>query len=277
MKKTLEIVLCILFFVITSTVFAGEKNLAPDSRTSSVELQLLESQRATLNDERQLLEKQADRNFASIENLINRAIWVFGTILTAAVGSFLWLFGRSRKDFEDNIRKQIELEAHRIVENEADSLRQRYRDLKNQVDELSAYKQRPVVWVFSRDEVKAQTELDALRMSGIENIQIVAPAPGESFELGEPDLVILSYDGTEEGIKRLKVIVERLKAETPPVSLLIYTYNPKGEEIRIRDDERAILKGFDWYVPVNFPSQLLAQSQLLLRRNRKSLGDLSRG
>jgi len=116
--------------------------------------------------------------------------------------------------------------------------------------------------------MEVQPELDALHSAGLQNIHIIAPTEAAGLELGEPDLVIFSYDGTEEGRKRLERIVALLKGNSPPVSLLIYTYNPKGPEIRLQASEKKILESFLWYLPVNFPTTLVAQTQLLVRTKR---------
>lgn len=273
----IELLACVaaiaLLVPIVATKAAGN---TPNGLSNAAD-RLLEFHRSALNDERELLEKQADRQFAAIQDLYNRAIWVFGAILSLAALAFAWFLGRTRKDLVNNMRKQIETETRGIIDQEANGLRARYRDLKSQVDDLIAYKGQPVTWVFSNEKLTSESEIEALHTTGIQNIQTLAPGIGESLNLGEPDLVIFSFDGSEEARRRLGEIVERLKSEAPPVCLLIYTYSRDGKEIRLGVEERQILAGFDWYVPVNFPSQLLAQSQLLLRRNRELLRGSTNG
>jgi hypothetical protein len=47
---------------------------------------------------------------------------------------------------------------------------------------------------------------------------------------------------------------------------LIYSFTREGPQVRLTQADLEILKDFLWYVPVNFPAQLLAQTQVLNRR-----------
>lgn len=238
----------------------------------SQELDSFDRWRHSLSEEREILERQADRQYSAFEKLTDKAIWVFGVILAAAIGLFAWFFGKSRQDFQRTIQESLERQAQEIVEREADRLRQSYASLRTEVDDLSSYKRRQVAWVLKPDSPSPDPVLKALYALGLQNITLVTPEPGHGFELGEPDLVILTFDGSEEARRILSELVGRLKQESPPVPLLIYTFSAGIERVQLTRSEFEILDGFDWYVPVGFPAQLLAQTQLLIRRSRSVLG-----
>jgi hypothetical protein len=140
--------------------------------------------------------------------------------------------------------------------------------LRAQIDQLQAFQNQSVTWVFSGDTVDAEEEIQALHSTGLDNIRILAPTDVNLIELGEPDLVILSYDGTDEGRNRLGKIATILKELSPPVFLLIYTYRRTAPAIRIEQAETTKLGDFRWYQPVNFPTSLITQTQLLIRKRR---------
>lgn len=236
------------------------------------ELESYDRWRNSVMDERQILERQAERQFVSIEKLIDRALWVFGILGTALLGLFVWLFGQSRQDFKKSIAEKFEQQAQDIVEKEAAQLRQRYESLKEEVEDLSSYKRRQVTWVAKPDANNHAMVQKALFSSGIQNVFLVTPETDQEFEIGDPDLVVLTFDGSDEGKRLLSILVQRLKQQSPPVPLLIYTFLSGETPVRLAEAEHQILDGFDWYVPVNYPAQLLAQIQLLIRRNRNILG-----
>lgn len=225
-----------------------------------------------LAQERQILERQADRQYGGIEKLIDRVLWVFGLLATAVLGLFAWFFGKSKQDFKRTISETFEKQAQEIVEKEAEQLRQLYENVKVEVEDLSAYKRRQVAWVAKPDAPSLEAVLKALYATGLQNISLVTPETDKEFELGDPDLVILTFDGSDEGRRLLSVLVGNLKQKSPPVPLLIYTFSSGGAQVRLDKAELEILDGFDWYIPVNFPGQLLAQTQLLIRRSRSFLG-----
>lgn len=257
----------ILFLIAISRTGIAAPAQTTDAKNSFVEL--LRESRVALSEERQLLEKQADRHFLYLDNFVNRVLAGLGLLATVVIAGSAWLFGKSRNEMQRSIHDLFEKEARSLIEHEATRLRQKYSELKTQVDELAAYRERTITWVFPGETMSGQIELEALYAMGLQKIQTVTPTPTETLDIGTPDLVILSYDGTEDGRNLLKRIVEKLKSITPPVFFIIYTYDPNGKEIHINTED---LAGFHWYVPANFPSQLVLQTQLLIRRGRMTLG-----
>lgn len=255
---------------------------APSAVTT--ELELFSAFRQALTEERQVLEAQAQRHFDALENLRNWTISALGLITALALGVFYWLFGSTREQvekavrnrLESYVRARVESDLHPVIEREVSRMQEMYQSLKAQLDALTVRLDRRVVWVLpgasegssEEPEGEPQMELAALQEAGLSKIQLVTPAWGEPFELGEPDLVILSYRHSQEGRRQLQTIVDYLKTKTPPVPLLIYTYRASGDQIQLGAAERAILNGFHWHLPVNWPTTLLAQAQALIRRGR---------
>lgn len=261
----LLIVICIGGTVAQTPTPATQANPTPSTSPSPISLQ---DYRGILENERKLLEDQSERYYTRVDSLITRTLSVLGIISAVALGLFVWQFGKTRKELKDTVREQFQSQVSSLIETEMNALRTSVRELQTQVEQLQASQNQLVVWVFSGEEMNAQPEHDALRAMGMQNINIVIPATDEAFGIGDPDLVIFSYDGTEEGRRRLNIIVTALKEMSPPVSLLIYTYNPEGDEIVLQAPEREILQDFLWYLPVNYPTTLVSQTQLLIRANR---------
>lgn len=255
-------------------IFSSNGLAAPPKEEigKSVNTEIVRESRSELREERQLLEQQAERHFFYFDNFVNRVIWGLGVLAAVAVALLYWSFGRTRTEMKNTIKELFASEATSLIEREADQLRQKYKELKTQVDELAIFKDRGVTWVSLETVDRMQVEIEALYALGLKNVQIITPVQSESLDIGTPDLVILSYNGTDEGKKLLKQIVDRLKNEAPPVFLIIYTYNPQETtEVRLNKEEREILAGFHWYVPTNFPAQLVLQTQLLIRRGQSLL------
>ncbi|HLG15757.1 MAG TPA: hypothetical protein VJH03_14820 [Blastocatellia bacterium] len=266
----------------TSTQKQQPNRTDPTSSNPAASLSVQEY-RGILEHERKLLEDQSEKYYARIDKLIDRTLWVLGIIGTAitlllAVASYLFVsqFGKTRKElktfvdehFEKQVASLITTDMNSLkgfVESEVIVLRTSIENVRAGVESLQAFQNQSVVWVLSKTEKEVQEELDALHSTGLRKIQTVTPTKVEELELGEPDLVIFSYDGSEEGRKRLERIVAILKEQSPPVPLLIYTYNPNGNDVRLTDTERDILKDFRWWQPVNFPVTLIAQAQVLVR------------
>lgn len=88
-------------------------------------------------------------------------------------------------------------------------------------------------------------------------------APKISTELALPasDLVIFSFDASAEARVRLKKIVDQMKAKAERTYLLIYC--PPGQ---LTSEDQKTLAEFFWSQAVNFPTRLVADVQVLLRK-----------
>lgn len=247
---------------------------AASSGTASVDPTLqasptLRDYQDILERERKLLDEQSERYYSRIDKLIDRTLWALGLIgllaITAVGGLMKWVFGTTRKELEAFIRDKFQQEVSSLIDVEMSALRGTIQDLRDQVDRLRTSQTESIVWVFPGTAITAEQEIQALIAAGVSNVKTTTPETADQLELGEPDLVILSYDGSDEAERRLAKIVEILRKSSPVIPLIIYTYNPSGDEVRLGDEERQLLKGFDWYLPANFPTTLLAQTQLLAR------------
>jgi hypothetical protein len=280
------VVFITLWIIIVSTPIQAAPSKSgevADNNKGSLDVQSY-TRLSTLSEDRQILERQADRqydgiekladrNIAAVDSLITKAAALLSVIVTMAGGLFIWMVGSSRKELREDIRQQLEKDAERIIAEEKEQFRSRFQELQLQIDNLTAYKTRQVTWVSKPDEAEGETIENALYAAGVENLNTVTPQAGEIFELGEPDLVVLSFNGTDEARRKLRVIVDKLKSVSPPIPLLIFTFNAGANEVRLDQHDREILKGFNWWIPVNFPAQLLAQTQLLIRREWRALGE----
>jgi hypothetical protein len=277
MRTLLPSILLLVICIGSASAQAPSPSPQPSSASSEISLQ---QYREILEHERQLMEQQSEKYYARIDSLINRTLSVLGVIAAVALGLFVWQFGKTRKELKDTVHEQFQSQVASLIDSDMKTLKESVgseitvlnasvQSLRTQVEELQAYQNQRIVWVFSGTEMNAQQELDALHASGLQKIKIFTPPNANELEMGEPDLVIFSFNGTDEGRRRLEKIVTNLQTKSPPVSLLIYTYNPEGNEIRLGESERRILQNFLWSVPVNFPTTLLAQTQLLIRTRRR--------
>ncbi|HMX29387.1 MAG TPA: hypothetical protein PLD20_31470 [Blastocatellia bacterium] len=204
-----------------------------------------------LKEERELLEKQAEKHYTALEKLYDTAIKIFGGILLATllVGGFF--FGKTLAEVKNFARGQTEA----ILRSQLEA------EVRKELN--AALKARKVLWVFSGDDVTATHEITYLKQVGLEDVAPITDLA--QFSPAQAGLVIFSYDKSQSGKNKLKTIVEQLH---PPLFLIIYTYNPNGTEVRLEDAERGILKGFDRYVPANFPATLVGHAKTLVLRGR---------
>ncbi len=241
----------------------------------------LDRYREILQTERKLLDEQSERYFSRIDNLLNRTLWVMGVIGAVSLGLFWFVFGKSRNDLRQFVNEQFEAEIANSVKSELAELKgsleiehntitDSIRNLGVRVEELESYQNRQIVWIFPNIdpeyiEQRSQAVLEALGSRGFKNIRTVAPAKVADLDLGDPDIVIFSYDRTSEAQALLSTTISILGDMSPPISLLIYTYSPDGSDFSLDTNGLEIIRRYFWSVPVNFPATLVAQTQLLIR------------
>ncbi|MGH9754798.1 MAG: hypothetical protein ACREA2_18630 [Blastocatellia bacterium] len=122
-----------------------------------------------------------------------------------------------------------------------------------------------ILWFFSGETNTAEREIAALKNAGFENVRPQMLKVGEHFELGNPDLVILSYDESEEGERRLKVIASLMKKNTPDVWLIIHSSSNNA----IKKEKEGVILADLWYVPANFPATVITNATALIRKRPK--------
>jgi len=248
----------LLFLVLCSTLVIAqpskpaEPQPASGKKTADSEKTIpWQDYKDALKDERELLEKQAEKHFSALEKLYDTAIKIFGGILAAAllIGGFF--FGKTLIEVKNFAREQTQA----IVRSQLEA------EIRKELH--AALKARKVLWVFSGADVTAKREITYLKQVGLEDVDPITDLA--QFAPAQVGLVVFSYDKSPQGKERLKAIVERL---APPIFLIIYTYNPNGAEVRLEDAEREILKGFDRYVPANFPATLVGHAKTLVLRGK---------
>lgn len=238
-----------------------------------------------LKNEREELQKQAKENLERMDKLQDRifsAIVLLGGLILAFI---YFLFGQTRKEVKTqlteeiskNVRSQVEQEVLSTIKLQIEAqvktleamncemavTRDGYRKLDSELKEMQSYKDRQILWFFSGETNTAEREIAALWNAGFENIQPQNIKSEEPFELGNPDLVIFSYDKSDEGKRRMRVIASLMRKNIPNVWLLIHTTSQA-----IKEEEEKIL-GDLWYFPTNFSATLVTNAQALIRRRHK--------
>lgn len=274
--------LCSILLLFTLAADANTQTPTPSPERSPTNGEVsLQQYREILEHERQLMEQQSEKYYGRIDSLINRSLWVFGTIgglalllLGGAATLFIRQYGRTKSEMKTAVREQFKEQAASLIDEEMKSLRNKLERLNQEVKELQSANEQPITWVFSGTEVTAPQEREALISRGIRNISDFTPAIGDEFtDLGNPALVIFSYDRSAEGHERLRKIVEILREKNPPVPLIIYTYDPSRAESRLQEPERRVIGNYLWYVVANYPVTLISQTQALLRDTRQTEGN----
>lgn len=278
----MKTLLVTLMLCVAWGVTANAQTQSPTPQTSPTPSNdvSLQQYRDILEHERALLEAQSEKYYGRIDTLINRSLWVFGTIgglalllLGAATALFIRQYGRTKSEMKTAVREQFKEQAASLIDEEMKSLRTKVERLNEEVKELQSANEQPITWVFSGTDVTAPQEREALIGRGIRNISDFTPPIGEEFDdLGNPALVIFSYDRSGEGHRRLRRIVEILREKNPPVPLIIYTYNATQAEYRLQEPDRRVIGDFLWYSAANYPVTLISQTQTLLRDVRQTRG-----
>lgn len=269
MRVSLCSVLLLLTFIADASAQTSTPSpqLTPDN-AGDVSLR---QYREILEHERQLMEQQSEKYYGRIDSLINRSLWVFGTIGGLALALFIWQYGRTKTEMKTLVREQFKEQVVSLIDEEMSTLRNKVETLNREVKDLQSANEQPITWVFSGTEVTAPHEREALISRGIRNISDFTPPIGDDFsDLANPALVIFSYDRGPEAHDRLRRIVEILKNKNPPVPLIIYTYDPAKPEYRLQEPERRIIGDYLWYLVANYPVTLISQTQTLLRDIREN-------
>lgn len=255
------------------------------------ELVLYQSLDNKFSEHKGSLERLVERHLGLFETTVNRMIIAYTALLGVIVSVLIWFVGSNRVELKKMLETWMKEDAQKLIDQAGNQLRRRMDSLATEMAALTDYKNKRIVWVCPPSTWKIAEGEDrnkkadsnqeifaAFNSFGLHNIQILSPESADTrIELGKPDLVILSFDGTNEGRILLREIVTQLKMQSPPVFLIIETYSGSGEPHRLLGAEFKILDGFLWYVPVNFPAQLVAQVQLLIRRDTSRLGEAAHG
>ena len=262
-----------------------KKDTSALGNSAEQELLMLKAIQADAWAHKESLERQADRHFNIVEKTVDRVTWAYAGIAALLLGVLIWMFGSTRKDLKASLEMWMKKDAQKLIDDASSELRERIDGLRGEVASFLDYRSRKITWICPPSTWKIpageernpkadtnQAVLAALQAAGLHNIQVLNPdAPQAEMDLGDPDLVILSFDSTAEARTILANVVEQLKRRSPPVFLIIDTFSPDAPPRILHPNDFQILQGFLWYVPTNFPSQLVAQTQLLIRRETSVL------
>lgn len=201
-----------------------------------------------------------------VQDLFRLSLTALGLIAAVGGGLAGWFLLSTRRELRESIEKSIDNQVKSMVAEQASGVLDRLRSIEADIERLAAVGTRTVVWVTRDDDEAGGDVVAALRAAGIAGLGAVAPTAGGPFEIGTPELAIVSYDATPEGSRRLTEVLRQLQGLAPPVPLIVYTFNPSGAPYRIDGEDAEALSRYEWYLPTNFPLQLLAQVLSLLRR-----------
>jgi hypothetical protein len=266
-------ILCslLLLFSCVLNIKAQTPSPSPQATLGNGNEASLQQYREILEHERQLMEQQSEKYYGRIDSLINRTLWVLGTIGGLALALFIWQYGRTKTEMKSLVREQFKEQAVSLIDEEMNTLRKKVETLNGEIKDLQSANEQPITWVFSGTEVTAPQEREALISRGIRNISDFTPPIGQDFnDLANPALVIFSYDRGAEAHDRLRRIVQILRNKNPPVPLIIYTYDPAKPEYRLQEPERRMIGDYLWYLVANYPVTLISQTQTLLRDIREN-------
>jgi hypothetical protein len=238
----------------------------PSERSVPSDLEVILKYQELVTKERESLEAQANRQFAAIEKLLDRASTIFGFLILAMIGVSAWFFGKTRRELQASIRDMLAQEARAIFDVDVRELRQVAAELKAEYNQLKQYQEKTITWVRPNGSPMNDIEVRGFGTIGISRIHAVEPAANADFALGTPALVILTFVGNDESRRVLRAVVAKLRASTPQIILIVYTYAPGGGQVRLDSEDQAVLAEYPWHLPVNYPVRLLAEVQTLLKR-----------
>lgn len=218
---------------------------------------------AELDSDRRALESQADRYYTQFNSLVDHAFTYLSVCVALLMGFFFWVFGKTHREAKAVIKEMFENQAKPLIEKESAELLQRYREVSTQLQALTAYKARPVTWIHVGNQDEIGPMLEMLYTNGLQRIATLVADDAFHYQYTGEALVIVTYDGSSKAQRILRDIVGALSAVQPPVFLVIYTPG----NVRLDREQLDVLGRYIWYVPVNFPMQLLFQVPLLLQRS----------
>lgn len=256
--------MCFLFLAFGTFAVSGQQptptpNAEPPISNVTVSFK---DYQESLKNEREILQRQSDNYYARIDTLLARALYIAGGLIALAVAIFGFFFGKTYRELDELIRDEFQRKGRKWIDQQLGEIRA---TVEQQAQELAAIRGRHkrLSWVFSGEKNTATREFSALKLEGYKGLNEVFSSANLTENLNKSDLVIYSYDGSAAGRTMLSTIVQTIGNFSRPISLLIYTRCDGKEVGQLGDREHAILNGFLWYQPVNFPSTLIANVKIL--------------
>jgi len=234
---------------------------APIARDDGEEARLLDSFRV----EREVLERQADRQATGINNLVQTMLWTIASIVAVAAGVFFWTWGSTRNEMLSSIKAVAATQVRELVEAQALPVRERLTRIQKEIDDLRT-KPSSVTWIVRNVDEDNSKVLAQMQSRSI-NVSTIVPAEGEPFRIDGAELVMISYVPNAEGSRRIRETIRQLRERAPIVPIVIYTFDPARADNRLLPEDHAALAEYEWFVPANFPLQLVAHVSSLTIRN----------
>jgi hypothetical protein len=225
---------------------------------------------ARFKEDREILERQADRQYSQLKDTFTWTVSALGLLITLAGGLFFFFFGKTRRELREMFDGILKKEVETLVTRDIEPVRERISQLQGGVDLLMSYRDRRVVWVADPNE-KTDDTLEAFSSVGLTRIEVSTPADEQDINLGDSDLVVMSFDGSDRAKKLLKAVATKVKQLNGPVHLVVYTFGDGSKAIRLGDPEMAVLSELKWFSMTNFPSTMIAQVVSLVRGSVGSL------
>ena len=193
------------------------------------------------------------------DKLLDRAIWVFGVVAVLVVGLIVWLtrwiLGQSQKDAKQVLQDELQRRGLANLDVEI-------KNVQTQFNALNAFKDRRVDWVCPEGVAEPTKELAFLKRAGLQHVTTIpVPADQPAPMLNAPDLVILSFNGSQQSKDLVKLIVDLLKRSQKEVPVLVYA--PLG--LRVDPPEMQLLNETALHAIANFPATLVTQALELVR------------
>ena len=230
--------------------------------------------------EREVLERQSDRQVASVLKVVDVTLWAIGILAVVVLGVGGFFVGRTMKEIRQTANSvvtkrlgQVLSESTAAITAATESYKDRIASMEQELAGLLSYRNSNVVWVVGDEGEAGGDVVQELRARGLENLNILVPINNVEFDIGFPDVVILSYDASQAATARLDSLLTVVGALQRRVPIIVYTFdNATGRSVRLNQADEPKLAAYRWFVPANFPVQLIAQVFALLRTRVGGIG-----
>lgn len=203
--------------------------------------------------------KDADKDYREMfDKLLDRATWFFGVIggIVLLIGTVIWALVKwTLRETREDAKKALQTEMNRRGLDE-------FETVQRQIAAFNSFKDRRVDWIRPESVVEPSKEIAFLKRAGLQYVSNIPVAVGQvSPMLNDPDLVILSFDGSPQSKDLVKLVVDVLKRSQKEVPVLIYA--PLG--LRVEPAEMQLLNETALHAIANFPATLVTQALELVR------------
>ncbi len=254
--KILMPIILLIFFAGTAIVGLVAQ---PSAQTNASVVSPSASPSTSASKETKVEKADSNKEFRDMfDTLLNRATWFFGVIggIVLLLGGIVvwlikWTLGQTRNDAKMLLQQELSKRGMDDLDY-----------LQKQIKDLNAFKDRRVDWIRPDSIPEPTKELSFLHRAGLQQLtHLSIGANQNTFVLNAPDLVILSFDGSQQSKDLVKLIVDSLKQNKKEVPMLVYA--PLG--LRVGDAEMQLLSETALHAIANFPATLVTQAVELVR------------